>query len=475
MEVVGRRTHGYKFKVPDAESLESLRSLTKMLKNPGHFQDRYGNLLDILKTKVDVMLLNTLVQFYDPIYHGFTFPDFQLFPTLEEYSHWVGLPVLDEIPFHAFEPFPRIPTIAKALHLEVADIKDKFTTKDGLPCLPYNFLHQKATNCFEKSKTDDFESILALLIYGIVLFPKVDKFVDMNAIRIFLTQNPVPVLLADTYVAIHDRTSHGKGTIVCCTPLLHRWITSHLPRPSIRPEPIPWSQKLMTWTPKDIIWFNPSCDPEFVIDSCGDFNNVPLLGTQGGISYSPILARRQFGYYMEMKPVYLILDRDFFLYRKDDANQRVQFEKAWYSIVKKDRNQLGKRSVIAHEVYVQWVIDRANRLKMSYPRQRIVTSTVPAIPLPLPPESLEGYQKQLDIERREKSIWEMKYRKKEQEYDTLKNLLDQQILANRQEKEENTKLRAALQKKEDFLDRVCPGRKKRRMDLCDGPHSDFED
>lgn len=231
----------------------------------------------------------------------------------------------------------------------------------------------------------------------------------------------------------------------------------------------------MIWTPKDIIWFNPSCDPEFVIDSCGDFNNVPLLGTQGGISYNPILARRQFGYYMEMKPVYLILDRDFFLYKKDDANQRLQFEKAWYSIVKKDRNQLGKRSVIAHEVYVQWVIDRANRLKMSYPRQRIVTSTVPAIPLPLPPESLEGYQKQLDIERREKSMWEMKYRKKEQEYDTLKNLLDQQILANRQEKEENTKLRAALQKKEDFLDRVCPGRKKRRMDLCDGPHSDFED
>ncbi|AES70065.1 hypothetical protein MTR_3g047220 [Medicago truncatula] len=433
MEVVGRRTHGYKFKAPDAESLESLRSLTKMLKSPGHFQDRYGNLLDILKTKVDVMLLNTLVQFYDPIYHGFTFPDFQLFPTLEEYSHWVGLPV--------------IPTIAKALHLEVADIKDKFTTKDGLPCLPYNFLHQKATTCFEKSKTDDFESILALLIYGTVLFPKVDKFVDMNAIRIFLTQNPVPVLLADTYVAIHDRTSHGKGTIVCCTPLLHRWITSHLPRPSIRPEPIPWSQKLMTWTPKDIIWFNPSCDPEFVIDSCGDFNNVPLLGTQGGISYSPILARRQFGYYMEMKPVYLILDRDFFLYKKDDANQRVQFEKAWYSIVKKDKNQLGKRSVIAHEVYVQWVIDRANKLKMPYPRQRIATSTVP----------------------------EMKYRKKEQEYDTLKNLLDQQILANRQEKEENAKLRAVLQKKEDFLDRICPGRKKRRMDLCDGPHSDFED
>lgn len=129
MEGVGRRTHGYKFKNPD---VEGLKSLTKMLKDPDHFRERYGNLLDILKTKLDMVLLNTLVQFYDPIYHCFTFPDFQLLPTLEEYSHRIGLPVLNEVPFFAFGPTPKIPTIAKALQLEVADIKDKFTSKNGL-------------------------------------------------------------------------------------------------------------------------------------------------------------------------------------------------------------------------------------------------------------------------------------------------------------------------------------------------------
>jgi hypothetical protein len=211
MEGVGRRTHGYKFKSPD---VESLKSLTKMLKDPDRFQERYGNLLDILRTKVDVVLLNTLVQFYDPIYHCFTFPDFQLVPTLEEYSHWVGLPVLNEVPFHTSGLTPRIPTIAKALHLEATDIKNEFTPKNGLQCLPYNFLHQKATTCFEKSQTVAFESILASLIYGMVLFPNVDNFVDMNAIRIFLTQNPVPILHADTYVSIHERTRKEKGTIV---------------------------------------------------------------------------------------------------------------------------------------------------------------------------------------------------------------------------------------------------------------------
>jgi hypothetical protein len=472
MESVGRRTHGYKFKSPDTESL---KSLTKMVKDPDYFQKQYGNLLDVLRTKVDVVLLNTLVQFYDPIYHCFTFPDFQLVPTLEEYSHFVGLPVLNEVPFQSFGLTPNIRTIAKALHLEVADIKDEFTLKDGLQCLSYNFLHQKAAICFEKSKTNAFESIIALLIYGIILFPNVDNFVDMNAIRIFLTRNPVPVLLADTYISIHERTRKGKGTIICCTPLLHCWITSHLPRPKLRPERISWSQKLMTWTPKDIVWFNPACDPEFIINSCGDFNNVPLLGTRGGISYSPVLARRQFGYYMEMNPVYLILDNDFFLYKKDEVNQRTQFEKAWYSIVRKDRNQLGRRSFITHEDYVQWVIDRANKLKIPYPRQRLVTSTISAIPLPLPLESLDGYQKQLDIERREKSMWEGKYRERDRELDTVKNLLDQQIRANRKEKDENARLKAFIQEDQDLLDKICPGRKKRRMDLFAGAHPDFEE
>ena len=129
MGSVVRRTHGYKFKKPD---LRSLRKLAKMLTSPDHFLRRYGHLLSILKTDVDEGLLNTLVQFYDPLYHCFTFPYYQLAPTLEEYSHWVGLPVLDEVPFHALEPGPKIPDIAAALNIEKSDIKKHLTTKGGL-------------------------------------------------------------------------------------------------------------------------------------------------------------------------------------------------------------------------------------------------------------------------------------------------------------------------------------------------------
>jgi len=63
MGSVVRRTHGYKFKKQD---LESLRKLAKMLTSPDHLRKWYGYLLNILKTDVDEGLLNTLVQFYDP-------------------------------------------------------------------------------------------------------------------------------------------------------------------------------------------------------------------------------------------------------------------------------------------------------------------------------------------------------------------------------------------------------------------------
>jgi hypothetical protein len=78
----------------------------------------------------------------------------------------------------------------------------------------------KSHHFSQRSNADAFESILALLIYGIVLFQNVDNFVDMNAIQIFLTQNPVPTLLADTYFSIHDRTNKKRGLIICYTPLL---------------------------------------------------------------------------------------------------------------------------------------------------------------------------------------------------------------------------------------------------------------
>ena len=58
----------------------------------------------------------------------------------------------------------------------------------------------------------------------------------------------------------------------------------------------------MALTHFDIDWYNQAYYDVKIIDSCGAFPNVPLLGTKGGINYNPVLARRQFGYPMRDKP-----------------------------------------------------------------------------------------------------------------------------------------------------------------------------
>ncbi|XP_058777623.1 uncharacterized protein LOC131651912 [Vicia villosa] len=225
MESGRRNTHKYSFK--DAY-LEELRKLVTLMTNVENTGKRHGRLLYILSTRVEVGLLNTLVQFYDPVYRCFTFPDYQLVPTLEEYAHLVGIHVSNKIRFCGLEEISKLQVIASALHLKKSDIDNNFITKECIRGIIVEFLIKKATYFASAGSMTAFEDILALLIYGMVLFPNIDNFVDVNVIRIFLLGNPVPTPLGDIYHSIHFRTDKHKGTIVCCALLLYRWFISHL-------------------------------------------------------------------------------------------------------------------------------------------------------------------------------------------------------------------------------------------------------
>ena len=72
-----------------------------------------------------------------------------------------------------------------------------------------------------------------------------------------------------------------------CIPFLYRWFI----RWSIR-----WSQRLMSLSHFNIYWCSRSQEDVSIIDCCGEFPNVPLLGIRGEITYNPSLALHQFGY-----------------------------------------------------------------------------------------------------------------------------------------------------------------------------------
>ncbi|XP_050889280.1 uncharacterized protein LOC127094496 [Lathyrus oleraceus] len=305
----GRRSNQkYTFRTPKLEDLRKLVSLDTSTEN---FQDRYGKLLSILGTNMEDGILNTLVQFYDSMYHCFSLPDYQLMPTLEEYPYLVGLPISNLIPFSSLEEDPKPLDIAKDLHLKKSEIEAHMTSKSGIQGIPAKFLIGRAHYFAGMRSVDAFEAIFALIIYGLVLFPNIDNFIDINAIKIFLIGNPVPTLLGDTYYFIHHMTSKSRGIIVCCTPLLYKWFISH------------FSQSASFW------------DLNNGLRCCGEFSNVPLLGTKGGINYNPVLARRQFGYAIRGKPNNIWLSSFYLKENEDNRAFKEKIVRAWYNIQRK--------------------------------------------------------------------------------------------------------------------------------------------
>jgi hypothetical protein len=102
----------------------------------------------------------------------------------------------------------------------------------------------------------------------------------------------------------------------------------------------------MSPTPVDIASYNAAYDIGVIIENCGEFPNVPLLGTRGGISYNSILARRQFGYPMRDKPNNILLADVFYFNKEGNSDMRERFVRAWHTIHKKEKNQLGKSWVL---------------------------------------------------------------------------------------------------------------------------------
>ena len=120
MDYGRRNTQKYSFRCPD---LKESRKLSSFVLDPLDFKKRHGKLLSMLSADMVEGLLSVLVQFYDPLYCCFNFPDYQLMPTLEEYAHLLGKPISRKVPFSGLKEIPISHIIAKALHLKKSEIE----------------------------------------------------------------------------------------------------------------------------------------------------------------------------------------------------------------------------------------------------------------------------------------------------------------------------------------------------------------
>ncbi|XP_058725793.1 uncharacterized protein LOC131597096 [Vicia villosa] len=367
-----KNTYSYIFPNPNLDSLKGLANqitLDELTK----FKQDCGRILYFLKTpftKYEQEGVHTLLQFYNPSLRCFTFPDYHLVPTLEEYSLFLGISIKEQIPYHSTMKAPTSIEIAKALYLSKSVVEANLKEKGNCQGFHLELLVQTAYDAIVAKEWDTYRAILALSIYGIAMFPNVVNFFDINVIHIFILKIPVLTLLGDVYHSIHHRNGRKGGLVLCCAPLLYRWFRSHLPErgPFVdNRHTSRWADRIMGLVAKDIVWYNRSLDDVEIIMGCGKFDNVPLMGLRGGINYNPVLARRTFGYAFVSPPEKKEVDDLIFYHLTTNSGKLEEVVQAWKIVRRKGKKHFGQKDCATYEAYTAWVKSVAEAQGMPFP------------------------------------------------------------------------------------------------------------
>jgi len=217
--------------------------------------------------------------------------------------------------------------------------------------------------------------VLALVIYGVLVFPNQEDLADYDAIGVFVAvktraENPVSAILADTYAALDLWQERRKRKMACCLPALYVWLVSRIGERAVGfkcpielalkrgPEPRGGETKIQ-WQPS---WQSRS----HLMYSCGKYPNVPLMGTKCCINYNPVLAQRQFGYPIKGAPTPASLTVLLFYYEDGNATEVLrQVRNAWKNVIYMDRDS--RPWATDREVpYRQWVAERVKEVKLPF-------------------------------------------------------------------------------------------------------------
>lgn len=151
-------------------------------------------------------------------------------PTLEEFERNLGQTLKEHNPLVKLSEDVTPKKITLALGINIKYVIANLDTKGIFKGFIRKFCEVQAIGLEKTEKWKAFSSVLALMIYGIVLFPNVDNYVDNLDIEVYLLGNPVPFLLDDIYYSFHTRHEKKGGTFLCCAPLLHTLFMSHMPK-----------------------------------------------------------------------------------------------------------------------------------------------------------------------------------------------------------------------------------------------------
>ena len=109
-----------------------LKKLASRVLENSPFTKRHGRILSLVTSSPNEDMVKVLFQFFDPLHHSFTFPDYQLVPIIEEFSQLLGVTILNQLPFNGMERDPKPKEITQALYLQRPDIVTNWETRSGV-------------------------------------------------------------------------------------------------------------------------------------------------------------------------------------------------------------------------------------------------------------------------------------------------------------------------------------------------------
>jgi len=371
-------------------NLVGVRALAQKLKalQRNSFRKKYGNLLGLLDLEIQSSLITAFSQYYDPPVRAFTFQDFQLVPTIEEFEQILDLPMEGKLPYKYVDHHTSIPTLSGIIKIHPREIESALVYKKGVRGFNSKFLESHLHQLANQEHWDTFMDVLALMLYGLMLFPTVEDLVDYAAIDAFVAsrtrgENPVPAILADTYIALQLCYDMGKRKLMCCLPIFYVWFLSRLGEKGIHAQcPVEevmqrksefrkttnWGEFLSKLTQDKVKWHPSWQKRTSIIYYCGNHPNVPLIGTKGCVNYNPILAQRQFGYPIRGSPTAAALTTLLAYHKQGDAADTLrQIRNAWKRVIRMERDS--RAWGIDRDIpYQQWVTDRAKQVKLPFRR-----------------------------------------------------------------------------------------------------------
>lgn len=120
--------------------------------------------------------------------------------------------------------------LAKTFKIPLSDLEFHYKADENFQGLKRAYLEGKPQKFVDSKDWEACGDILALLIFGLIIFPSLYNSIDSTAISMFWVakvheRNMAPVLLVDVYHTRYIPHDNGKGLMIRFIPSLYSWLT----------------------------------------------------------------------------------------------------------------------------------------------------------------------------------------------------------------------------------------------------------